>query len=342
MKPIRVGMIRCDTHAAYFGPQFARCDPLKLRAPRRSEPAHSWMQGACFLYFHLDCYHPLRMTAPFVGGFKLAKVWDKDRQAAEILAETFLSPPKVCDEADQVSDDVDLVFINDCNGDGSDHLALARPGIEKRVATFIDKPLAYDVADAVRIVALAKKRSVPLLSLSILNRLPQARDFGRRLPEVGAVAFGVVNGGGRSMAGHIHAISLAQAVFGNGVESVEAMGEQELGFVHLNYGQRKDRPSSGVMLNCDAGPTWHGAFYVTASGGRGTILSGALGDFAYPDGSAAILRLIKKMVRTQASPVPYDDMIENIAVATAARKAQRAGRPVRLSEVWQRERKPAS
>ena len=38
---------------------------------------------------------------------------------------------------------------------------------------------------------------------------------------------GSVKGGGTAMAGHIHAISLAQHVFGNGVVSVEAMGKNE-------------------------------------------------------------------------------------------------------------------
>jgi predicted dehydrogenase len=39
------------------------------------------------------------------------------------------------------------------------------------------------------------------------------------------------------------------------------------------------------------------------------------------------------MVKTGKPPVSYDDMIENIAVATAARKAQKTGRTVKLSEV---------
>ena len=56
---------------------------------------------------------------------------------------------------EQVSGEVDLVFIADCNGDGSDHLQLARPGLEKGVATFVDKPMARTLADARELVELA-------------------------------------------------------------------------------------------------------------------------------------------------------------------------------------------
>ena len=40
---------------------------------------------------------------------------------------------------------MDLVFISDCVGDGSEHLRWAAPGLEKGVPTFVDKPFAYDV-----------------------------------------------------------------------------------------------------------------------------------------------------------------------------------------------------
>jgi len=339
MKPIRVGIIRCDLHAVYYAALFARHDPLRLRHHHHTKSGKirdSWQTGGAYFYHYLHYSQPLKMTAPFVPGFRLVKLWDKERELAELMAEIFLDRPRVCDSFSEVSDDVDLVFIADCNGDGSDHLRLATPGLEKRVPTYVDKPFTYDIADAVKIVNLARRKRTPVLSMSILRSLPEATLFRRRLAEVGKPAFGSVRGGGTSMAGHIHAISLAQHVFGNGVESVEAMGQNELGFVHLNYGDREDRPSHGVTLNCDTGPTWHCAFYVSAFGPEGAIHSGPLSDFIFPRGAAVNVRLAKKMVRTGQPPVPYDDMLENIAVATAARKAQKSGRTVRLSEVWRR------
>lgn len=335
MNPIRVGIIRCDGHALYYGAQMARHDPRRLREPRRhSSPRPHWSKtgAGVFLYFYLNYRAPLRMSAPFVPGFKLARVWDEDRETAEILSEIFHEPPVVCDTPDEVSDDVDLVFIADCNGDGSDKLKLAAPSIEKRVPTFIDKPLAFDIADARKIVALALKKRAPILSLSILRCVPDAARFRRRLPEAGKLGLGTVIGGGYKPAGYIHAISLAQHVFGNGVKTVAGIGNENLGLIHLGYGERKDRPEAGVTLNLERGEAWHGAFYLNAVGNLGAIHSGPIGDFAYPAGSAEILRLIKKMVRTGKPPVPYDEMLENIAVATTARKALRLRRTIHIDD----------
>jgi predicted dehydrogenase len=201
------------------------------------------------------------------------------------------------------------------------------------VPTFVDKPFAYEAKDAVKLAAMAKKHRVPVMSLSILRSVPQLTWFSRRFNEVGGVDFGTVKGGGTTMAGHVHAISIAQHVFGNGVESVECMGQTELAYVHLNYGDRKDRPKAGVVLNCFAGGTPHCAFYVSAYGPTGAIHTPPVGDYEFPWGAARNLEIAREMVKTGKPPVSYDDMIENIAVATAARKAQKTGRTVKLSEV---------
>lgn len=336
---IRVGMIRCDLHAVYYAALMDKHDPLLLRGPtygKSGEIRAGWQKGSGHFYHYLYYADSTVMTAPRVSGFTIARLWDPDREVAEVMSEVFYGKPEVCDTFEEASDDVDMVFIADCNGDGSDHLELARPGIEKGVPTFVDKPFASDIKDAMTIVELARKRRTPVLSLSILRNVPEATHFRRRLPEVGNLAFGLTRGGGTHMAGHIHAISLAQHVFGNGVESVEAMGQNELGFVHLDYGGRKGRPSHGVTLNCDTGTTWHCSMFVSAYGSEGAIHSGPIGDFVFPKGAAINLGLAKKMVRTGKSPVPDDDMLENIAVATAARRAQVSGRTVRLSDVWER------
>jgi predicted dehydrogenase len=339
MKPVRVGIIRCDLHAIYYAALMEKHDPLMLRRPDLIRPEmmkYNWLRGGAYFYHYTNYADARQMTAPHVDGFTLTKLWDPDREIAEVASRLFYGKPRVCDRFEEVSDDVDLVFIADCNGDGSDHLKLATPGLEKRVPTFVDKPFAYDIKDALALVALARRRRAPVLSMSILRSLPEATHFSRRLAEVGSLSFGIIRGGGTSMAGHIHAISLAQHIFGNGVESTEAMGQNELGYVHLNYGGRKDRPSNGVMLNCDVGAGWHCTLSASAYGSEGEIHAGRMSDFEFPKGAAANLDLTRKMVQTRKPIVPYEDMLENIAVATAARKAQKTGRAVKLSEVWKR------
>ena len=340
-KKIRVGIIRCDTHAVYYAALFARHDPLKLRQPRPptgSGAGGTWVKGGAHFYHYTYYGDATRMTAPFVGGFKLARLWDANRERAEIMSDVFLDKPIVVDRFEEASDDVDMVYIADCNGEGSDHLKLATPGLKKRVPTFIDKPLAYDVKDALSIAALAKRRRVPMLSLSIMRCVPEAAMFKRRLAEVGTLGFGFVKGGGTKLSGQVHAISMAQHIFGAGVESVEATSADDVGFMQLHYGGRSDKPSHGVMLGCDTGPTWHCAMFASAYGSEGAIHTGPIGDFVFPKGAAIILQLAKKMVRTGQSAVPYEEMIENIAVVTAARRAKKLGRTVRLNEVWRKSR----
>jgi predicted dehydrogenase len=149
------------------------------------------------------------------------------------------------------------------------------------------------------------------------------------------VGFACIKGGGTTMAGHIHAISLAQSIFGAGVEAVEAMGPAELSFLHLVYGDGHDelQPEAGVMLNCDSGPTYHCSFYASAFSALGPIHSPQIGDYEFPWGSAAVLRKVQTMVATGQPQAPYAEMLECIAIATAGRLAQERGERVLLAEV---------
>ena len=322
---IRTGMIRCDLHAIYYANLIQRHDPHILREPE-------YGRGGYFYFY--TCYNDTkRLMFPTVPGFEIVKVWDEDRAAAEKMSRIYYGKPRVCDIVEEVSDDVDLVFIADCNGDGSDHLKLAAPGLKKGVPTFVDKPFAYEVKDARALVRLAEEHDTPVMSLSLLRAVPHASRFRGRFGEIGQPEFGIIKGGGDAMAGHIHTISLAQHLFGAGVESVEAMGQTPLAYVHLDYGGKPNRPSAGVMLNCASGGTPHCAFYASAYSSSGAVHSPAIGDFEFPYGVIEILEKIKKMVQTRKPQAPYEEMIECIAIATAARLAQEERRRVFLKEV---------
>ena len=326
---IRVGLIRCDLHGNYYGALMEEHSPELLRQSRR-------YGGGAYFYFYQRYNDPTKMTAPRVPGFNIAKVWDKDPKLAQATSKIFLGRPKVCKTFEEVSDDVDLVFIANCNFDGSDHLELATPGIKKGVPTFIDKPLSLKVEDAAAIVKLAEEHKTPILSLSILRTLPHAARFKQRIEEVGDIQFATIVGGGNNLAGQIHAVSLAQHLFGNGVIAVSAMGKGRRSHIFLDYGNKKGRPRHGAVLNCDRGPAPHCSFYVSIYGSEGAAHSPAFSDFEFPWGAAENLKLVKKMVETRAPPVPYDDMIENIAVAAAARLARKQRRLVFIGEVWKR------
>ncbi len=328
MSKIRVGLIHCDMHAMYYAALMAGHDPIALR----DDPVIP-RGNAVHLYFYTSYNCPQKIMVPTVGGFTLAKVWDENPEAAQAASEIWHDHPKVCKSFQEASDDVDLVFIADCIGDGSDHLELAAPGLKKGVPTFVDKPLAYDIKDARALIRLAERHGAPVMSLSILREVPQASRFRDRFTELGAPEFGIIKGGGPVMAGHIHAISLAQHLFGDGVEAVECMGQSPLAYVHLDYGGKADRPSEGVVLNCASGGSPHCAMYASVYSSLGAIHSPPIGDWVFPEGAARILMKVKKMVRTGKVQAPREEMLECIAIATAARLAQKESRRVRLKEV---------
>ena len=326
---IRVGLIRCDTHGMYYAPLFAEHDPLRFRepAPQGAATRHTWQSGGNWYYFYTHYADPKRITVETVDGFELVKVWDEDRSAAEMAASVFCNPPRVCDSVDQVSDDVDLVFIADCNSEGQDHLELATPGLTKGVATFVDKPFAYTLADVHAMLDLADEHGAPLMSMSILHASPTTARFRERLPETGGVSFGEVTGGGTTLDGLIHAIGLAQSVFGSGVKMVRVSSGPNHTSAHLDYGDRPDRPKHGVAIHCDVGPAFHGAMYVSAQGPRTRIHSGDLGDWEHPFGAAEVLKRIRQMVRTGKPTESREQMIECIAIAEAFRQARDTGQP---------------
>ncbi|MBI4025501.1 MAG: Gfo/Idh/MocA family oxidoreductase [Verrucomicrobia bacterium] len=352
-KPIRVGMIRLDTHAMYYAPLMQKHDPLLLRDPIAGRDTRlpgcgqvkvkrGWQLGACYFYFYTHYCDAKRIMAPTVSGFEIAKVWDDlDDDVARNFCEVFYGTPKICKTLEEASDDVDLVFIADCTGEGKDHLRLAAPGLKKGVPTFIDKPFAYHVADAKRILRLARKHRAPVMSLSMLRVSPHAARFRNRLAEIAPVEFGTVRGCNEGLGGQIHTISLAQHVFGSGVEAVYCtgptvkyfMGPVAMAHVLLDYGGKPDRPKAGVMLNNESGGGWHGSLYASAYSRKGAVHSEGIGDFQHPWSAAEILRRIKRMVRTRRPQASHDEMLEGIAIAQAARLAQKTGKRVALKEV---------
>lgn len=334
-RAIRVGIIRCDTHGMYFGPLMEKHDPVLFDMPvPMSEPApYTWMRGGNHYYFYTHYCDPTRMTVPRVEGFELVKLWDANRHAAEIASKVFYGKPKVCNRFEEVSDDVDLVLIGDCNGEGKDHLKLATPGLKKGVATLVDKPFAYTVVDARAMLRLADRHKAPIMSLSMLRTTPATTRFRDRLADTGGVNFGSIDGGGTGLQGLIHSISLARHVFGAGIQTVRVLSAPNQTLVYLDYGDRPDRPKHGVVIHCNVGKPFHSAMYISAIGERGKVDSIELGDWQFPYAAAELLRLARQMALTRKSPIPREEMIECIAVAEAVRRAQKLGRAVKLDEV---------
>ena len=326
MAAIRVGMIRCDVHAAWYALLFQEANEQLVleRYPQ------------CQYY----SYYRHKLKFGIVPGFELAKVYDPfprhvgitypddERGSAEIFAEAFGNKAVVCETLDELSDDVDLVFIADCLEEGKDHLELATPGLKKGVPTFVDKPFAYTLADVRAMIDLAKENSTPIMNASLLRVNPLTNLFRDRFAEIDPVGMGVVKGVGSSgLDAVIHTLSLAEHAFGTGVDWVQAMGTLPLEFVRLHYpSDHPDLPNGVELLAISShlsGPNC--GFRCEAYSKKGAIHSPWIDDYKFPLGGQVIVRNLKKMVETREPQLPYESMVELFEIVEAARKSQDNG-----------------
>ena len=334
MDKIRVGMIRGDVHGAWYAPLMTAVDEAAL--------LRHYPQDQYYFYYR----HRLRFET--IPGFEVTKIFDrwpphqgvtpdekKELSNAEIFRSIFADKPEICDSLDAVSEDVDLVFIADCMGDGHDHLELATPGLKKGIPTFVDKPYAYTLADARAMIVLAKENDTVVMSASLLRQNPMTEQFKSRFAEVGPVGEGFVKGVGNSqLGGIIHGLSLAQHVFGEGVEWVDCMGQLDQEIVRLHYPATEEMPKGieVIVLNSHLlGP--YCGYQCVVYGKNGSITSPWINDYNFPLGGRVIVQKAKAMVETRKPPIPYESMLELIETVEAARKAQKTGKRVPLEEI---------
>ena len=345
VKKTRLAIVRCDTHAYWFGVFMDECDPLILATVSDDAPTRTSVHG----YFK-DGNNYRRLKIKRVPGFVISKVYDRipekgvDDQGvpklqyatyparAEAFSETFLSHPKVCDTVEDLVEDVDAAYIADSSspGDGADHLELARPFLEKGIPTFVDKPFAATLADAKEIIRLAQENNTTVMSASILAHTDVGKHFRRRFDEIGGCGFLVVKGVGTANGAVIHGLAAAQGLVGYGVDWVECMGSQELECILLHY------PSGleAVVLNApNAVFPWTCSFYCSAYSKQGVIHCPGIGDPEFHTGTRRIVELFRQMIDTGKPPVPYGQILEPIAIIEAARIAQQEGRRVTLQEI---------
>ncbi len=333
MSPIKVGLLRADTHGYYYGALMAPTDPAVLL--EIDYVVHYYFTSRFVLH---------EFTRPLTPGFQVVKVWDSDPKKAKDMSRLFFGKPRPTTDLSEMTEGIDAVFIADCNGGGDDHLKLATPFLKKGIPTFVDKPFASTLRDARAMIDLARKYKTPLLNASILSHVPVADQFKRRFSEVGKVGLGIIKGviGGWMrnpnaaprledfLAAIIHGISLGINLFGKDVEWVQAMGALPLEYIHMHLVN-----GVNVMIVNGSMEVFNDRndYNVSAYGKLGEIHSPPIGDPEFIAGAARIVRLFKTMVQTGKPPISYDDLLHPIAVVEAAHRAQKTGRRIYVKDV---------
>lgn len=347
----RLAIVRCDTHAYWFGVFMDECDPLILATTDAEAPTRVGVHN----YFK-DGNNYGKLKIERVPGLVISKLYDRipergvDEKGVPQLqygtypgraiafSETFLSRPKVCDTYEELLQDVDAAYIADSSSplDGADHLELARPFLEKGIPCFVDKPFASNLAEAKKMIRLAEENGAALLNASILAHTELGRHFRRRFDEIGEVGLIVVKGVGPSNAGVGHGLALAQGLIGYGVEWVECMGSIAMECILLHYPSGLEAfvlntPNAVFPQTC--------TFYASAYSRQGVLHSPGIGDPEFHTGTRRIVELFKQMIDTRKPPIPYEHILEPIAIIEAARIAQETGKRVALREVYEQAEK---
>lgn len=329
---IRVGIVRCDTHGFWYAPIFQEPDAAMMRKNHRG----------CHYYFY-ERDDPSKLRFKPVPGMVVTRTFDEDQPAdAEKLAEALGGTAKACKTLDEASDDVDLIYVADCNFEGKDHLRLATPGLRKGVPHFVDKPFAFTLKDARAIVDLAKKHRTAVMCASLLRYSPQLERFGARLDDVAPVSRVDIPSIGPTLAGVYHGVSASQNIMGHGCLWVESMGAEVFDIMRLGYpgpeggtdvfifnnpGQVPDRVThSSTYHHCEL-------FLASAYGANGAIHVPRVGDYEYPYGGVRIVKMAKRLAITKKPVIDYDTMLEPIEIIEAARLAHNTGKRVAVDDV---------
>ena len=326
-RTIDVGLIGCGTRALWYGAIFGDIDP------------DTYAKLAPAAYHHMTYYMHVAPQVPRVKGFRLAKVYDPNESAAQRVAAAFRGTPDVCESIDEVSKNVDLVFIANDSGDGDTHRASAEPGLQCGVPTFIDRPFAASVKDANAMVALARRNGAPLLSCSHLRMLPQAARFKARFAEVGPIDQGVVVGNGPNPAHVADGVELALFLFGDAFRgraaSVKSMGASPFEVALIEFAKGKSGRSLQVLLHNAAGhdgsapPT----FTAKAASQFAPVNSPDFDAFAQTEGGVGVMEALKRMVATDDVPFPHPALVEPVAVMEAGRMSHNKTKAVPLVKV---------
>ncbi len=206
--------------------------------------------------------------------------------------------------------------------DGSRHLEQAAPFLEAGKPCFVDKPMTHTVDDATELVNIAVDNGAALMSASGLRYCDELTAALDDLGDEEVIHASLIGPGELYFYG-IHLTDVISAVMGPGVQCVSNLAEVGFDLLSVSFG---DGRSASLQLLREAKGAHHGEL----------ITSQRSVDFVV-EGKLFYLRTMERflaMAEGGEPPIPYEDMIEAVAVLVAADiSASQGGRAVRLGEL---------
>jgi len=205
---------------------------------------------------------------------------------------------------------------------GSDHWKYAKMTIEAGLPTFIDKPLAASVADARKIVDLAKRKRVPITNFSTVKFGDAMRGFKSDLKKIGRVKAVIISGPGSTRDPFdgiffyaVHQVELMLDAFGHAVKSARGVDRDGTLVAAVTYG-------NGMVATLHEINAGWPPFSAAAFGENGVAeFDGSKGDDGFFEGAVTFARMFK----TGRMPYPYKDLTMSTRVLAAIDKSMKAG-----------------
>jgi predicted dehydrogenase len=256
--------------------------------------------------------------APAEPYARITAICDEDRDRAAAFAREHQVAEVVGRPEDMIGR-VDAVLI--IEKDQRKHAAQAIPLLRAGLPTFINKPLADDMADANAIVACARETGTPMFSCSALRFDREIQALKERRQDLGPVRVAVSVGYRELVYYGVHPTEMLVAVLGTGVEWVENRTEGgDRDVVHVHYADGK---TGLVLVLRDAARIFELRTY-NERGQDHAVVADTSANPMFADETSAFLR----MVRTGEVPVPVEETLEVTRILCAARESAKTGNRV--------------
>ena len=264
----------------------------------------------------LNQVHPSKeqwvVGARIVAGCPLPSAVQSEEKVKEYAQQCAAAGVEMVDSPEELLGRVDGVMIE--SDDGRTHLERARPFLEAGLPVWIDKPLAFSLAEAREILDLAASHKAPGFSASSLRYAAEVVDVKQQSQTYGEVLGAMTFSPSKDQGSNpgliyygIHAIEMLYALMGPGCRWVSGAESPEGIVVTAQWDDGRICSLRGTRAGSHA-------FGFTAWCEKTVVQRVVNTGFIYRE----LMKQVVVFFQTGISPVPLEETFETIAFGQAA------------------------